>query len=541
MKALVIGLDGGTYSILDPLMAAGHMPNLREAVGGGARGNLLSTVPPVTALAWPSFLTGKNPGKHGLFGWQERLNADFERPWVSSRKIHGPKLWQLANEQGLRTCFMNVPVTYPPEPLNGAMVSGMLTPGLEARFTYPPELREALLASVPEYRIDVDVQHTEHDAGDSDAIRGFLREVGSATRARGEAAQWLLERDRPDLAVVVFEMPDRLQHILWGYIERALSARHGPGPGLPMREELLNCYRLLDQEVGRLVDLLPRDGYFVLLSDHGFGPLDTLVHIDAWLVEQGWLVYDRYLAGRRQVMRRIARLAGGFFPPSLKRKGRQALPQWKTLDWEETRAYAGLPSENGVFLNVRGREPAGVVREADYGTLRNEIIEALRCWRDPRTGEPIMRAVHQREEIYRGPFVADAPDIVFELCEGYKVSHLPSRGDLLTDVSHLPHGFHERKGVFAMRGPGIPSDIEVAQCSIEDVVPTLLYALGLSLPDDLDGSVLFEAFAPTWRSRNPLLSHRAAEAEDRHGAHSAYSDEEEAAIAEHLRNLGYLE
>ncbi len=541
MKALVIGLDGGTYRILDPLMAAGHMPNLRKAVSGGARGNLLSTVPPVTALAWPSFLTGKNPGKHGLFGWQERLNADFARPWVNSRKIHGPKLWQLANEQGLRTCLMNVPVTYPPEPLNGTMVSGMLTPGLEARFTYPPELQEALLASVPGYKIDVDVQHTEHDTRDPDGVRRFLREVRSTTRARGEAAQWLLERHPPDLAVVVFEMPDRLQHILWRYIEPASSAHHPPEPGSPPREELLTCYRVLDQEVGRLVNLLPRDTYLVLLSDHGFGPLDTLVHLNKWLVEQGWLMYDRYRADRRQLVRRIARLAAKWLPSSLKEKGRRALPQWNTLDWDQTWAYAGLPSENGVFLNVRRREPAGVVYEADYSTLRDEIIEALRCWQDPRTGEPIMRAVYQREEIYRGPFVADAPDIVFELREGYKVSHLPSRGDLLTDVSSQPHGFHEREGVFAMSGPGIRSDVELTECSIEDVVPTLLYALGLSLPDDLDGCVLLEAFAPTWRSRYPLRSHTAPEAQDRARGRSAYSDEEEEAIAEHLRNLGYLE
>ena len=158
MKAMVIGLDGATFRVLDPLMKAGFMPNLEEAMGKGARGELLSTVPPVTALAWPSFFTGKNAGKHGLLGWQERLNEDFKRPWISAKKIDGPKLWHVLNQEGFRTCVVNVPVTYPPEPLDGVMVSGMLTPGLQAEFTYPPDLREALLAAVPGYRVDVDVQ-----------------------------------------------------------------------------------------------------------------------------------------------------------------------------------------------------------------------------------------------------------------------------------------------------------------------------------------------------------------------------------------------
>lgn len=541
MKTLVIGLDGGTYRVLDPLMAAGYMPSLREAVTEGARGDLLSTVPPVTALAWPSFMTGKNPGKHGLFGWQERLNADFERPWVSSRKINGPKLWQLANDQGLRTLVMNVPVTYPPEPLNGAMVSGMLTPGLEAGFTYPQQLREALLASVPEYQIDVDVQHTEHDTQDPDAVRRFLAQLTTATRARGEATEWLLKRDPPDLAVVVFEMPDRLQHVVWRHIEPLPSTRQALEGRESLREELLTCFQVLDQQLGRLLDLLPRDAYLVLLSDHGFGPLETLVHLNEWLAEQGWLAYDRCRAGRRAVLRGMARLAGEWLPSSLIQKGRRALPHWSTLDWDHTWAYAGLPSENGIFLNVRGREPAGLVGTADYGTLRREIVGALRSWRDPRTGELIMRAVHRREEIYSGPFVADAPDIVFEFHRGYKVSHLPFQGDLLTDVSDQAHGFHEREGVFAMNGPGVRSGVELAECSIHDVVPTLLYALGLSIPDDLDGRVLSEAFSPSWRSDHPICSHAAPEPERVPQAPRPYSDDEEEAIAEHLKSLGYLE
>ncbi len=541
MRALVLGLDGATFTVLTPLMQAGYMPNLRKALARGAWGELLSTIPPVTALAWPSFMTGKNAGKHGLLGWQERLNANFERPWISGRAIKGPKLWHLANEEGLRVCVVNVPVTYPPEPLNGVMVTGMLTPGLKAEFTYPPEIRAALLTAVPDYRVDVDVQRTQRDAGSLDAVRRFLNEALTATRARGKAFRWLLEREQPDLAVIVFEMPDRLQHVLWRYIERLPLPAAEIEDAAIVRAGLLTCYQSLDEEIGRLVDELPREAYLVLLSDHGFGPLKTLVHVNEWLAHQGWLTYDRRRTGGREILRRMGHRVKKWLPSSLVRRARQALPVLRTLDWSRTWAYAGLPSEYGIFLNVRGREPAGVVEAADYEILRTEIIEALCEWHDLRTDQPIMKAVYRREELYEGPFVTNAPDIIFEFRRGYKMSHLPFRGDLLSDVSQEPHGFHEREGIFAMSGPGIVAGVEVDQSAIEDVTPTLLYALGLPIPDDLDGQVLSELFTSAWQADHPLRTQHVAETEAVSKAPYPYSVEEEALIAEHLKGLGYLE
>jgi predicted AlkP superfamily phosphohydrolase/phosphomutase len=300
MKALVIGLDGATFTVLTPLMQSGYMPHLQKALANGATGELLSTIPPVTALAWPSFMTGNNPGKHGLMGWQGRLNEHFERPWISGSTIRGPKLWHLANREGMRVCVVNVPVTYPPEPLNGVMVTGLLTPGLKAEFTYPPDLKPALLAAVPDYQIDVDVQHTQRDAGNPDAIRRFLDEAIAATQSRGKALRWLLQREHPDLAMIVFEMPDRLQHVLWQYIEKLPAPPEEIEGAAIIQERLLTCYQTLDEEIGRLVDGLPREAHLVFLSDHGFGPLETLVHMNDWLAQRGWLAYDRRRAGGRE-------------------------------------------------------------------------------------------------------------------------------------------------------------------------------------------------------------------------------------------------
>ncbi len=541
MKALVIGLDGATFAVLTPLMQTGYMPNLQKALARGVSGELLSTIPPVTALAWPSFMTGKNPGKHGLLGWQGRLNARFERPWLSGRQVQGPKLWRLADQAGLKTCVVNVPVTYPPEPLNGVMITGMLTPGLETAFTYPPEIKAALLDAVPDYQIDIDVRHSQPNTRSLGAIRRFLHQALSVTQTRGKAIRWLLDREQPDLAVVVFELPDRLQHILWRYVERLPLPVEGIDGATIIRDELLACYQALDTEIGRLTDRLPPEAYLVLLSDHGFGPWNTNVHLSDWLAQQGWLAYDRRRIGGWEALRWIGSHTKRWLPSTLKRKTHRALPLLRTLDWNRTWAYAGLPTEYGIFLNVRGREPAGIVEPAAYEPLRTEIIAALCEWRNPQSGQPIMKTVYRREELYTGPFVSQAPDVIFELERGYRVSDLTGRGALFSDISREPWGFHEREGIWAMSGPGIKSGIKGDGTCIPDVMPTLLYALNLPVPDDVDGRVLLKLFAPAWQVDHPLYSQHAVQAEVDTQASHPFSAKEEALIEERLKGLGYLE
>jgi predicted AlkP superfamily phosphohydrolase/phosphomutase len=537
---LVIGLDGATFAVLTPLMQAGYMPNLQRALARGASSELDSTIPPVTALAWPSFMTGKNPGKHGLLSWQEPLNARFERPWVNSSKIVGSKLWHLTSRAGLRACVFNVPVTYPPEPLEGVMVTGMLTPSLEVEFTYPPELKNALLAAVPDYQIDLDVQNRRRDAQSLSAIQRFLGEAVRVTRSRGKAIRWLLEREQPDLGIAVFEMPDRLQHVLWRYVEQLPSALDGTKTAAAIQDSLLTCYRMLDEEIGWLIDrFLPPEAYLVFLSDHGFGPWETNVYLNDWLAQCGWLTYDRRRAGAWEVARWVGSHMKRFLPGALIVRARRALPLTNTIDWSQTRAYAGLPTEYGIFLNVCGREPGGIVEQAEYDLLRIEIIDALRQWHDPRTGQPVMKAVHRREELYSGPFVTGAPDIVFELQRGYWVSDLTGRGDFLGDVSRDSSGFHEREGIFGMSGPGIAPGTELEQAHIQDVMPTLLYALDLCVPDDLDGHVLLDLFTPDWQPAHPVCFEHALEPELERSSHT-YSAAEESLVAERLRGLGYL-
>ena len=541
MKAFVIGLDGATFDILEPLMQAGYMPHLRQALEQGATARLLSTIPPVTALAWPTFMTGKNPGKHGLLGWQEPLNARFQRPWISGNQIVGDKLWHIAGRAGLRVCIVNVPVTYPPEAVHGVLVTGMLTPGLHTRFTYPEALKADLLAAVPDYQLDLDVQRARYATDSRQALNRLLDGAVSITRRRGQAMRWLLHREQPDLAMIVFEMPDRLQHILWRYIEPLPAIWTGGGPwAATVQRKLLTCYRTLDQEIGSLLDGLPSDAYLVFLSDHGFGPFRTHVYLNDWLAQHGWLHYSTRRARTWDMLRAMGRQVKRWLPAPLLWRAKQRAPLLTTFDWARTWAYAGLPTEDGIFLNVQGREPAGIVTGADYESLRSEIMAALREWQDPDTGRLVFKRVYRREEVYTGPFTARAPDILFEMEEGYRISEWKARNSTLEPVSQ-PWGIHKRDGILGFSGPGIPPRLSPAPAFIQDIAPTLLHVLGLPIPDDLDGQVLETIFTSAWWSAHPVHYRPATERSRGSSPATPYSVEEEDAISARLRGLGYLD
>ncbi|MBC7224594.1 MAG: alkaline phosphatase family protein, partial [Anaerolineae bacterium] len=207
-RVLVLGLDGGDWRVLEPLVAQGRMPNLGRLLERGVRGGLASTVPPVTAPAWASFLTGVNPGKHGVFAFQRSLDQDLDRGWVNGAAIRAPKLWHYLEGQGVRCAFVNVPMTYPPEPLPGYMVTGMLTPLGAEHFTYPPELSAELRARG--YVTDLRIRKVEREVDTAEQQVALLRDLQDVARRRVEGVRWLWEREPADFLMVVFETPDRI-------------------------------------------------------------------------------------------------------------------------------------------------------------------------------------------------------------------------------------------------------------------------------------------------------------------------------------------
>ncbi len=532
-RVCVIGWDGADWRILRPLLDAGYLPHMKSWLERARVGTLLSTLPPVTAPAWSTFLSGVNPGRHGLFTWLGPMNARGERPLRNASHVRAPRLWDWLSEAGLRSLFLNVPMTYPPPAeFNGVLVAGMLTPGTHVSFTSPQDVREVLLRVLPDYQVDVEMQYTEKDRTSPAGMRAHLEEVRRATEQRVQAWHLLWEKYGPfDVATIVFEAPDRIQHPLYGY------AADDPPPHKDphweeRREWVRDAYKHLDALTGEILAMCA-DATVFFLSDHGFGPLTWEFCANEWLAARGWLRFKAQASHLYRPLRPLARWAKRILPRGWVERGRAAFVGLKALDWQETLAYSGGPMEDGIWLNVRGREPWGIVPPAEYENVRERIIQALREVTLP-DGRPLCKGVYRREEVYEGPWVSQAADIILELNEGVRFTSLRHpEGGVFRAVLPPGQGTHRREGVVAVSGPTVARGTFDPSPHIADLAPTLLAVLDIPVPEaHMDGRVLPDV-AP---------HHRVGEALERQGEEKvAYSEEEARLVEEHLRSLGYID
>ncbi len=512
----IFGLDGATWDLARPLMDAGAMPNLRGLVERGTSGVLRSTMPPVTFPAWSSFMTGANPGKHGVFDFTRRLPASYQIGFVSSRQRRVPTIWRLLSDAGRRVAVLGVPTTYPPEPLNGIMVGGFDSPvatGIDGSFVYPRAFYDEMRSAVGSYAF-ADFQELRIGPGWHAAALPKLRE---GIETKRNLAQYVLQREPWDCFMVMFGEADTVSHHFWMFADPR-SPRFDPAGARELGGAIAEIYGRLDAALGSLLSAVPGDATVLVASDHGFGGAGTSVlHINRWLAEQGWLGFrggSGALAAR--IVRGIRKFALTALPARLqerlvRRLGRgvaRRLEGWSrfsAIDMPNTRAFSEeLNYAPSLWLNVRGRDPDGTVEPgADYDTTVGAISEALLDWRHPETGAPIVAAVHRRDTIYDGPCVEEAPDLILELAleDGYSFACLPSgagEGPAVRRLEPSEHmagkgggmnGSHRSDGVWALSGPQVAAGRQEA-ASILDVAPTVLHAAGLSVPSWMDGTLL---------------------------------------------------
>jgi predicted AlkP superfamily phosphohydrolase/phosphomutase len=540
-KTLVIGLDGATFALLQPLMESGRMPFLTRLAATGATGPLRSTLPPVTAPAWSSFFTGKNPGKHGLFTWQRALvnDSSHRRVWVSSRDIRGDKIWHILGRAGWKVGIMNTPMTYPPEAVNGFMISGLLTPGPESPFTYPTHVKEELFELAPGYVIDVGAVETDQALvnATNEQFDRFVESVTNAAHLRTTAAIELARRYQPDFFMLVYTLPDRLQHPSYHYM---LAAANDPTTPDRRAQASIRGLIALDQELERLVtSIADEESLIIFLSDHGFCHHRYNIYLNGWLVDKGFLNYKGSSGSLRQSVRAIVRKAERLIPRGWVRAGRQMLSAERLIDWPTTKAYCGRSTENGLFLTLEGREPFGIVRRGEYESLRRYLRTQLAKLVNPSSGEAIFKSVYFREEVYQGAYVDHAPDIVFEPQEGYKIMSTPVPSFCLRYVGDKRKGIHAMDGILVASGPMIQPAGEVTSASIMDVTPTILHALNFPIPDSMDGQVIMDIFRQSHRREIRYAQDR-AEVVVR-DSDAVYSDEDAAGVEKRLQKLGYLD
>ncbi|GIW89517.1 MAG: hypothetical protein KatS3mg108_3841 [Isosphaeraceae bacterium] len=556
MSLCILGLDGATWDILGPLARDGQMPHLARLIRQGASGTLNSIFPPLSPVAWTSILTGKNSGKHGVFEFVEHHHDPHNGRVNSSRSIHADLIWEITARHGLRTIAGAVPMSYPPrpQPFPGAFLGDFLAPQNAPDFASDPGLLRRLEAHLgqPYQPWDTSV----HDG------RREPQALASLTRFLDhhlKTVEFLLTQAGPwDLFIYDLMAVDRIQHELW-HAWQPDHRLHRPDLA-PVRHGFLDFWRRLDHGIGQIADSLPADSTLILLSDHGFGPIEYYVNFNVWLLEHGFIqlkdsfyvrqkkfFYDRgicpewfygLLARFGAASTRVSRFRGKQLT-WLDRLANHAFLSREHIDWSRTTAYA-QGNFGQIFLNLKGRQPHGCLDPADARPVLDDLKARLLQLPHPQTGKPLVAHVYERDDLYHGPHAHLAPDLTVVLADWrYRTIGLY---DFTTNKTISPAfgptGDHRIEGVFIASGPAIRAGSTLApNASLLDIAPTALRILGLTPPPDLDGRILTEALDA---NRLPRLDHANAPSSSSDLPDSGYSPEDEALIQQRLADLGYL-
>lgn len=563
-RALIIGLDGAAFDLIDPLMESGEMPVLAGLRERSAWGPLMSTIPPTTPPAWTTCSTGLNPGRHGIYDFTVSPLKNPDRPLVSSQDAKGLRLWDTVEMNGGRSIVVNVPITYPPAPLKGCMVSGMMSPGFTSPFTSPLSLRDRLKAVCGNYIINIDIP--QYDTTTDTEIARFIHDLRESLERRHEAVRYLIRTEEWTFFMAVFVTLDRIQHLFAKYLFPSDPLYDSPR-AKRIRPQLVELFQRVDSIVGELIESVESDDTVFVLSDHGFGMTEGFFNANTWLLEQNLLavhtgpyikkrLFDRFQTiGDADIVRRL-------LPQRIQTGIRRAIRRRRStlfsarhdlvsvVNWSATKVFFGSIPSQGFFINEKTDEnPAGTVLPVDVENLKNTLKELLLNLKHPNTGKPLTDKVWFREEVFHGEETKYAPHVLFRM-QDYAVlgrQHLGS-GSFFTDTRHHPIGFHRSDGIIMVSGKDIaPGYI---QANMEDVMPTVLQSMALPIPDNLDGIVLDKIFKPDYFADHPPKYLRYAAGDSSQAVtsknisdpyESDSNKDERRALENRLKSLGYLE
>lgn len=503
-KVVVLGIDGATYQVLDRFLAWGILPNLASIFKKGVRGNLLSTLPPMTGTAWASFATGKNPGKHGCFNFFLPTENVNETKIISSQDISGKTFYEILEEQGKKCILINMPLSWPPRLKKGMIIGSWLA--TKEDFVYPPEL----IQEIPElssYQLFPDFFIEQ-----GGSLKEYLKELRKTEKKRFVVAKKLFKKNW-DFFFILFSSIDWLQH---KQLKELLS------PDLDKNSFLLSLFKDIDSYIGWFMANLPKNTYLTLLSDHGFKVYPGRFYLNRWLGEKGLLEVIKD-AGERDrprdfsrkkiqvdyrqdfltaILRKSAlliyqtsflywlfgflvRLTRWFFP----NKFEQALGDISDIGLginpQKTKVCSVLGSFGQAYINRKKRFGRGIVNETEAEKIKKKLIKELRFFRDPKTGKRVAKAVYGREEVYSGSCLEKAPDIILEAGDFWVKPTLSS--DRTFGYKEIIS--HDREGIFGCLGPGVGKG-QVGQINLFDFAPTVLSLFGVKTPKDMDGKII---------------------------------------------------
>ena len=537
-KVFIVGVDGGTWSILRPAMASGYMPHLQSLVDSGASGILTSTIPALTPPAWAAFQTGMTPGRTGIFNFAYWDKYKKKTYYVNSSALKRT-IWQIAGAAAKKIALLNVPLTYPPQPINGYVVGGIMTPSLDSEFTYPPGLKAELLAAVPGYHIIQSEAARHYHSFEN--FTPFVEQMADIIDKRAQAAQFIIKKEPLDVFMVHFQASDVLQHFLWGYLDE----NH------PLYEKekchyiYEKFYRLLDQKIHEIRQTFTEnntdDFITFIISDHGFQAHTKRFNLGNWLCREGYLKLNPR-ADHPPLLKRFSKKLrlGWFLGRLISPKKVAAVEKYLKLDvapfnWQESRAFAmGRSSEGFIYLLDENPDARGRVAA--------EITEKLKQIQDPQARCPVVQNVHRKEILYRGDSLEHLPDLIIEPIPGYSFTGFYQKNEGLfhpvTSEADFHVGIHHRDGILIAAGAGITCRNDI-HGNLWDMAPTILYVLQVPIERGMDGRVMEELFTAEFKNQNPVLqSDTFLPSADKGYADFSRADEKK--IEQRLRDLGYM-
>jgi predicted AlkP superfamily phosphohydrolase/phosphomutase len=523
-KLLIIGIDGGTLDVILPMVKSGKLPILGHLLHTGAYGTLFSTIPPVTAPAWSTFITGKNPGRHGVFSFfqkcEHRLGA-----LSNFRCIKADPFWRSLNANGLKVGLINIPLTYPPDKVDGFIISGMLVPPGAVDYIYP----SSIFSKLHDYHVDLDGLMEQNEWQTEALVKKnrekFVRNVFHLTRTRADNTLKLMREEPWEFFMVVFTGSDRICHFFWG--------NHNADHSYSSFVE--DYYIFLDSIIGELIEEAGEDTVKIIMSDHGFGSAPTkvvnLCTLSRLLGDQilDFHFWERYLTNR--------------FLAKLNIIEKVALRDLLELDKCKIVFEPLYANFFGISINMKSEHKTDFVSGTKaYERYRENIITKLKTLKDPTSGEAMVVRVMPKEFVYEGKFSNQAPDLVVQLAYKYRPQFNPLRRRLIYDIKErLKTGEHRMEGLFIASGPQIQPGRLERELLIQDVAPTILYLLNTPIPNNYDGHLITELFSKAYLDKN-VPQYRGVEnlVESQSDRSDIYTQEEFDESKKLLENLGYL-
>ena len=551
-KLFLIGIDGATFDIIRPLLNKNKLPNMANLMKEGTYGKLRSTIPLTSPVAWTSLMTGKNPGKHGIFDFLSKDPGAYTMKFSNASYRKANPIWKSLSDAGKTVGVVNATISYPPDQVRGFMLSGLDTPSIDSVFSSPPELGRALQEKFGRY---IFVNPHPFREGVEKFIRGIHKEIDY----RFQTLSYLMDEYPWDFLTVTFIAVDGASHFLWRYRDpqhpdynKADAEKYG--------NAIDEVYERLDETVGKLLDKIDDTTTVMIVSDHGFGPVYKAVHLNNWLKKHGYLKWnDSQRAGvvddfKRRMKSPIQRMLPRKIRMQRRRTKLRELRKsssagaLQAVKWSETKAFFNGTVGN-IFLNVKGREPFGIVNPGvEVEEICDAIMNDLRNLKNPTTGENIVENIYTKKDTFKGSHMETAPELMVQFKRGYSaftdIGNMELNkniGDNVIIDSYKWSGDHELYGILMMKGPHIKKDHELNGAHVTDIVPTILHLQGMPVPMDMDGGVLEEALNSSFTTAHPVKYGEVEKSEEDSEQGEGYSEEDAEKVKKMLQGLGYLD